>query len=608
MAASNRPRGKAVFQFLIETLETSQQLNHKIFAANALSLTNSPDSAQILASSYLTFLSQGRHLFEQSEVRQPFIRMGDLAVPHLYKHSLTGSVPALDDLQAIGTPDAAEAIVSSIWLDRSEEQQFWGRAAIHLATLLPQPEIEDRLRNYCLSEEQKRLENLDWVWQPFNEPTHSALPIIAGRIAYLLSQIRLSAIPKPVPSLDPRLMIPVCGIEIFDQAPKPRTWSLTKVEELLAEQAQTPQVEQQCLQILDEILQPVQNSSSLWRILVSGLPPRMQLELFLNTEKSLHKPHPNHWIKIFDLVQYKFKTSYQYGSILLIAASLSLLAGLGVWRAAFGQPNDTMTGVIGFAGVVILVFWGTVSKGVEEPWEPNLFIKLGAFGLQTYGAELTQLSQNHRVWSGIEVIFKILTTQSAVAVAVAGAGGFAFAFAFAGTVYDGFAFAFAFAGGFAVAFAVAVAVAVAGGFAVAFAGTGTVYDGFAVAFAGTGAFAGAVYGVAILAGLGIGSWYQLKIEPERQWLKFFAVLALPWFCTAPIVLIFAGIGLAYLFTSLAFLPITPWQCAGLVELLLIGISGWLWWWGQKQEAIARNPLQGGVIETTLRTQYGRPRT
>jgi hypothetical protein len=647
VAASNRPRGRAVFQFLVNTLETSQNQNHIIFAANALSLTNLPEAARVLSS----------QLSEQSEIRQPLIRMGDLAVPYLRQRSLGSSVSALDDLLEIGTPDSAAAIVDSIWFDKSDEQQFWGRAAIHLATLLPRPEIEDRLRDYHLSAEQRKLERLDWVWQPFNEPTDSTLPVIAGRIAYLLSQIKFSAIPQPVPSLDPRLVIPVCGIQLFDQASFLKKWSVTKVE-LLTGHDSAPQLDAQCLETLNMVLGQVENSSSVWRILFSGLPVRMQLELLHNIIESSQVPDSNHWINIFQSVQYEFKTSGHYRIILSIAALLSLLAAFGIWHTAVVVNVDTMTGIMGFAVVVIGIFWSVLANGIEEPWEPSLFVKLGILGLQTYFFELHQLFQKDLVWLGIVTIFNFFRSARAVTFAVAVAVAFVFAVTFAGAVAFAvtfvfavafvFVFVFAFAlavsvsGAFfgavsgavavagvvavagavyvsvsvsfavavAVVFAFAVAVAFAFVFAGAFADAGAVAVAFAVAFAFVfaGAFAfilaGSSYGIGILAGLGIGSWYRFQAEPEKQWLKFVAILALPWFCTAPIVLGFAGVGLTSLFMLFTLLPVPPWQAAVLLELLLVGVSSLLWWWGQKQEARARNPFQGGLIEATLRAKYG----
>lgn len=623
VAASNRPRGKAVFQFLVEMLKTSGQPPEQTFAANALSLTNSPAAAQGLASEYFRLPGQAGQVLGRSEIRQPLIRMGDLAVPHLQEPALTNSISVLDDLHAIGTPDAAAAMVTAIWLDNSEKRQFWGRAAIHLASLLPRPEIEERLREHTLAAEQRTLARLDWVWQPFNEPNESALPVIAGRIAYLLSRINFSAMPEHLPWLDPRLVIPVCGIEIFSQAPTPKKWPVAQVEELLTATDSTPQIERQCLQILEAALGSDHNASSLWQILFSGLPRRLQLELLQLQVKNLQKPNPNHWINIFQSVQYEFKTSRHYQGVLVIAALLSLLATWGIWQTASAYPVGAVTGVLGFAVVVIGVFWLTLAQGIEESWEPSLFITFGIFGLRTYSVELQQQFQNRLVWLGVKVIYESLSSKIAFVFAL----GFVFAlvFVFSGVsfvsdTFSGVFFIAAISGAFAGAIAVtgeyAVLLAVPRAFVREFAAGITILiiiiflvsARAGIAFAAD-TFAGVVaaYSVSVLAGLGIGSWYYLTDESEKQWPKFFVVLALPWFCTAPIVLCFAGVGIAALVTPLTFLPLLPWQSAGLLELLLVGGSSWVWWWGQRREAMARNPLQGGLIEKTLRAQYGRPR-
>lgn len=84
-------------------------------------------------------------------------------------------------------------------------------------------------------------------------------------------------------------------------------------------------------------------------------------------------------------------------------------------------------------------------------------------------------------------------------------------------------------------------------------------------------------------------------------------MAFPLFCSAPVVIGFAGIGLAHIFKHYTLLIMSPWLAALLVELLLLGAGCWLWHQGQKREAMARNPWQGGFIEAFLREKYGRPR-
>jgi len=332
-------------------------------------------------------------------------------------------------------------------------------------------------------------------------------------------------------------------------------------------------------------------------------------------------------------VQYEFKTSRHYWGILWIAALLSLISTFGILNTASAQPIGAMTGVLGFSVVVIGVFWWALAKGVEEPWEPSLFIDLGALGLKTYGAKLHQLFQSRLVWSGIGVMSKLFGYDTSAANDSGNGSAFAFAFVIAATTVlantfdiasnstlaftvaaiSSTAFAVVGAGAFAFLFvdACSFAFVISGTFAATAAGTAALVFAFFVALvvngAGFSAIAAAAYGISTLGGLGIAHWYRFKSEPAIQRGVFLAALALPWFCTAPIVLFFAGVGLATLFTPLAILTIPPWLAAGLVEFCLVGVSTWLWRWGQNREAMARNPLQGGLIEATLRARYGRPR-
>jgi len=202
VAANTSDRGNTVFQFLEDTLATSSEEARRIAAVNALSFTNKPKAAQALVKEY-----------SQPEVRQALLRMGDLAVPPLADLAASGSENALDALLAIGTANAAKAIVPFLWQTQTDVAY---QAAWRLVVLLQQPSIEAVLRNYSLTEEKKSLQWLDWIWQPFNEPPNSALPIIAGRIAYLISKSPDEAIPKNQLQLDPRLVIPLCAIELAD--------------------------------------------------------------------------------------------------------------------------------------------------------------------------------------------------------------------------------------------------------------------------------------------------------------------------------------------------------------------------------------------------------
>ena len=266
VAANTRSRGEAVFRFLEASLGSGRS-DRRIAAANALSLTNLPAAAQVLANHY------------SSEVRQPLIRMGDLAVPALKKLAESGNQNALNDLARIGTPEAAKRLVPFLW---HSDAAMSGRTTWHLATLISQPEVEEAIRECQL--EQWQLDDkllLSWVWEPFNEST--GLSIVANRIAYLLQEAPIETALTPL-KLDPRLVIPVCAIALRQQVDLPKKLS-PQAEVLLEQQTITP-IEQLIRQVIEQTIRQevsdllgVQQSSSRWAFLLSSLPPKLQLGL-----------------------------------------------------------------------------------------------------------------------------------------------------------------------------------------------------------------------------------------------------------------------------------------------------------------------------------------
>jgi hypothetical protein len=201
VAAASTPRGIVAFDFLKGALTRPDAPAQQTTAAHALSFTNLPRAATMLAA----------HRADGPEVGAALIRMGDLAVPALKVLADAGDISALSDLQAIGTPRAAEVLFPLLW---HEAPSLARQTAWCLAVLLSKPEIEEALRNYTLTEEQRRAPQLGWVWEPFmeREPVNSALPVIAGRIAYLIDHALLNSNLAPQPA-DPRLIIPLCAVK-----------------------------------------------------------------------------------------------------------------------------------------------------------------------------------------------------------------------------------------------------------------------------------------------------------------------------------------------------------------------------------------------------------
>ena len=136
------------------------------------------------------------------------------------------------------------------------------------------------------------------------------------------------------------------------------------------------------------------------------------------------------------------------------------------------------------------------------------------------------------------------------------------------------ALAVALAQGRAPTWAVAGAVAVAAGAVAVAAGA---VAGAAGAGAGAGALALAV--ALALAGAGAGA----RAKEKKDFIRFLAIFAYPFFCWSPIV---------FCFSTLALLEFLSWQHTVLVWLTVLGVGTALWMRGQKLEEQARNPLKG----------------
>ena len=127
VAADFRPRGKALFDFLVASLDNSASQKA---AAQALSATNLPQAVEKLV---IYYDPNQPHFIE---VREALIRMGGLAVNQLESLARKGSIEAMDDLVKIAIPEAAEA------LERlQEDPNLSGKVSFRLAALLK--ELED---------------------------------------------------------------------------------------------------------------------------------------------------------------------------------------------------------------------------------------------------------------------------------------------------------------------------------------------------------------------------------------------------------------------------------------------------------------------------------
>jgi hypothetical protein len=362
------------------------------------------------------------------------------------------------------------------------------------------------------------------------------------------------------------------------------------------------------LNTVNSIINELQGKKAWWYLLIN-LNPVLQLDL-LNTMITANRfPTDRDWLNIFQVTHYQFKTGWHYQISLMFSAILSLLAVIGIWEVALTQKEAALIMLNGLIVAVITTFWLVMAY---ESWEPNLFINSGVFGVKLYYNELSQFLKNSSASYFVNIITKLYRFKGHQK----GANSFmtALVLALSGILWI-VLFVYSFKPLEMNVFVAAASILVLliniihlisdkqndisySFVLILFTIAITVNSGNIIS-------AVEIWIVSALSILGIACWYSIDNKIEKPWVKPCAVFALPWFCTAPFVLVFAGVELTFLLTPTNFLPTSPWQTAGLIELFFVGLIILVWQRGQKLDRMARNPLQGGLIEKMLREKYYR---
>ncbi|MDQ1318594.1 MAG: hypothetical protein QG588_2256, partial [Candidatus Poribacteria bacterium] len=396
VASDPRPRGRDILTFLVNTLTNTVSDSRRTSAATSLSLTNLPKAAQVLGIYYTT----------HTDMRTALIQTGDLAVPILADLAKGGDVEPLNDLQAIGTPRAARALVSLLW---GENKFASCQAAWRLAAILPEPNIKVILRDYPLTEDQRRAEWLTWIWEPFNEPCNSAMPIITGRVAYLMmEQVPVNLISTT--TLDLRLVVPLCSIygtrnhgfdvvEIFkllDKISKSEgELTLTQLPKLLdgfTKDNQDPKI----VEVKKKLIQIIENGDLPKKFIVNWLYMFCNLPLQLKADLSevlINEPGItiNDWQNVSYSLKYEFKTSWHYRVILFLNFIVSLIALVRATDIFWHSSTLIGWGSGFFIAIFIIISWLLL---YNSDFDPKHFER--SFWGRLLGKTFTPHGRNHK--------------------------------------------------------------------------------------------------------------------------------------------------------------------------------------------------------------------
>ncbi|MEM8723627.1 MAG: NACHT domain-containing protein [Cyanobacteria bacterium P01_G01_bin.39] len=533
VAASSRIRGKEVFEFLRETLSfEAESPNRKSAAALALSLTNLPQAVEVFSSQYA---------FQADEVRAALIRMGDLAVPKLVSKTHEGYLEAINDLLAIATPVSANALVPFLW---HSNQRLAGLTAWNLAILISQREIEESLHNFSLTKEERKANYLDWIWQPFPTPKNSALPIIAGRIAYLLKTSPINTISRLEQNPDPRILTPLCAIEIQEEIKnlKSHIDRISTIEVIISPGG---------LRMIDESIQNFieeLDTSSRWKLLFSGLDSELQ-ENLLFCLKNYRIPNTSDWLNLFAEVTYKFKNSWHYYLVIVFALAMTILAIAQICMIIFSQPENGKNLLLFWEIFMIVIYWTYFWQDNGKKFDPDDFYRDGLFGFLFFWSDFSEVLSNKRTSTKVLFVFTIMIMAIVWIYVITwpwmDANNINRAWMDANNIT------------WAVVFIIAIS---------------------SCTFGITTSFK---TDISTLSETIIGNWFKSVAYDDLN--NFLFIFAYPFFCWSPIV---------FCFSTLALINFLSWQYTVLVWITVLGVGTALWMRGQELEVQARNPLKG----------------
>ena len=459
-----------------------------------------------------------------------------------------------------------------------------------------------RLKNRAVKQKRQPQEvietDLNWIWQPFENSSNFQFSATVKKVAAAIIESSADDIPTITLEVDPRLVIPLCAIQLQDEINLTQlSYFKNELESVSLENLDNK------IEFVDRVLSKI-TPKQRWLYLFNSLTLELKFALLFRLI-NYRRPTRNDWRNLFEKIEYEFKKGREYLIVLTVVFLLSLGSVIEIFAIMLNQPKSWVNGLMAITIVVVwsflIVLWREFKAKEEksELSEPTLLMQLGLLGPWTFCQEWYRLLRKNLVWEGVTALYEAKGVAKALAVPLAVAVGVAWAVAGAGARGVAAA-AWAAAVGVAWAVAALLTVAAVGTVAWAAAGAGDVAVAVGVPVAAAVsvpvivavagdvavAVACAVAGAGVAAiGSGLGIWYRAKEKTDLGWVRFLSILAFPWFCWFPIVFGFTSFALYHRLSW-------EWQSISLFWLVIFGFCTVLWVRGKELEEKARNPLRG----------------
>jgi len=435
-ASEESAQGGRTLAFLGKLLTSPRETTRRK-AATVLAQTNSRAAATVLAANARANL----------EAQEALGTMADVALGAIVASDTIPMRTKLGLLYSIGTPLAAERLVSHFWTSEDKASRW---AAAYLIAMLPHVGVPAALDAMGYRPHERQA---SWVWEPFAAAEGSSLAAIVNRAAYIILTD-----PEDLPEvkLDERVAMAL----LVQQRLRDSLWSFQLSDSQTLEEFQrlftrlTGQPPARNYAVFSDLLFALENVKDIAAIdeaLNTLLAKNPRLHALLRrvrpelrgslAARLLRYPQPdlNDWRNVRKPVDYRFNRGVHLGTVLLLtlgafatgalglytaghgmAAGLGALAVLAVGAAMLFRPDsredDFLTGLtVMFAGpffslkevsVALRTGKGIVALGWLVGFTLAVAVDLAALGL-LYSA--LSLAARHLTWTNAGITFGGLT-------------------------------------------------------------------------------------------------------------------------------------------------------------------------------------------------------
>ncbi|MGI5214084.1 NACHT domain-containing protein [Plantactinospora sp. CA-290183] len=350
---------------------------------------------------------------------------GELAIPVLVSRARAGSVTAIDDLAAVGTPAAAVAIAEQLW----SEQPVAIRAAWRLATLISAPDVESELNRFDPAPFHRAgsREGYDWLWAPFVPAgSRGGMAVTMGRLGWLIDRSTETQAPEDLGTVDPRLALGLgAREESFSTGPLPDTLHHQLVEadrrtDHPRRRVESPLVRSEVESILDAVASAdphlarrlatevitARTRDGVTELLLLQLPTPALVELAKRLWQSGFRGVTGirDWRALNERPESPKALVFVRNTVVTIAALLGIFAlGLALTRSVGTLIGWWAWGPPWFAALLLLGFAITVAVAVRaesDPSNDNLYAVFGFVGFATAAGSVVVALPTVAGWLG----------------------------------------------------------------------------------------------------------------------------------------------------------------------------------------------------------------